>query len=299
MSGDILRLPLPPPPDQPPEHHDLRELILGFNDWLIGLVRSAVASRPTRVEHPDVLTANSPGRFALALERVRGSSSRLLRGPANPINRDPDGYEYRSIPGSAWAPMAALTQDQAAMAFCLASEAPDVNRYPQYALAIGDAIMAESEAVGLSPHARITMDGVQLAGRRRAKAAGHYGRQSGRWCASLRWPTLKHVTAAMAAMAGPRLLVRDARRWADLRIMDRGYQAGKRLKHDALSLMRKRAIEGWEWIGPVVRPENGEQVLDPFVLCLWRWRGPGYVDAVPGLDMVAEGRRRWKIRSRD
>jgi len=94
--------------------------------------------------------------------------------------------------------------------------------------------------------------------------------------------------------------------------MDAGRQDGKQLQHDAASLMRAWGAEGWELADPVVaeylayqsapredfprnvRPGSRlETVIDPYVLALMVYKGPGKADIAKGLRAIEDGRRRW------
>lgn len=207
-----------------------------------------------------------------------------IPGPANPVARDASGYEYRLIPGRVWSTQAGLAPDISAMAWALASEAVSAERYPQYARAIGHAIVNAARRANLSVHARVTNEGVRLLGGRRSPQAGHYGRQSGRWCASLQWPHYAHLNEARRVLDAPET-EHPAELWADLRIMDKGWQGGKKLAYDAEGIVKRRWLGRWAWVGPLPG-------IDPYVLCLFRIRRPADVldDA---MRMVSDGRRRW------
>ena len=199
--------------------------------------------------------------------------------------RTASGYEYRAPGAEAVAHAAGLPLDVACLAAVLASEALDAIRWPQYARAIASAVLTECEAKGLSIYSRVTMAGVSLRSGRAPEAAGHFGRQGGRWCSSYQTPRRVHVELAREALVlGPDRS--GARRWVDLRVMDGGKDGGRKLAYDAASIARKWHLEGWRWVGP--RPE-----IDPYRLCLWR-RGGG-VELAETLAMVADGRRRWRI----
>lgn len=254
-----------------------------------------VDDEPTRGEQPR--------GFAVMLEAMRAAvfGSRLgapvkapggnnrgggmsLPGWVTVGARTASGYEYRAPGAEAVAQAAGLPLDVACLAAVLASEALDAIRWPQYARAIASAVLAECEAKGLSIYSRVTMAGVSLRSGKSPEAAGHFGRQSGRWCSSYQTPRRVHVEAAREAlMLGPD--GSGARRWVDGKVMDGGKQGGKALRHNAESLARKWHLEGWRWVGP--RPE-----IDPYRLCLWR-RGGG-VELAETLAMVADGRRRWR-----
>ena len=207
-----------------------------------------------------------------------------LYGPVNPVITDANGYDYRKLPAGAWAEGAGIELNASALAWCLASEAPAVDRYPQYARAIAHAVINAAEAARISVHSRVTMAGVKLKGGGYAPHAGHYARQRGRWCASLVWPHEPHLIEAKRALARTSAPY-EARLWADLRIMDKGWQGGRRLAYDAAGLVKRRWLGRWAWVGPL--PD-----IDPFVLCLFRPRRAGD-QLETALDMVRDGRNRW------
>lgn len=255
-----------------------------------------VDDEPTRGEQPRGLAvlfeaaraAVFGSRLAKYVKATRSAEKRLrsaVPGWTTVGARTASGYEYRAPGAEAVAQAAGIQLEVACLAAVLASEALDAVRWPQYADAIASAVLAECDAKGLSVYSRVTMAGVSLRSGKSPEAAGHFGRQGGRWCSSYQTPRRVHVEAARAALAlGPD--GSGARRWVDLRIMDGGKQGGRKLAHNAESLARKWHLEGWRWVGP--RPD-----IDPYRLCLWR-RGGG-VELAETLAMVADGRRRWRI----
>jgi hypothetical protein len=296
-------LPLPAPDDGPITERLPPELRAWHRLQLRAL--ELVARPPTLVAQPyrEAPVTSPAARLALAMERVRSASGRSCSGPPNPAATWPGStYEYRVVDALAWAAAAGLDGDESGMAWALASEADRVDLYPQYALAIGEAIWNDAQAnTGGSVHRRVTMAGVRLKGGKRPPAEGHYGRQSGRWCSSWQRPTERHVVAARAVLGAMResspLIGHGGRRWIDGRVMDRGFQAGKRLRHDAEGIVRAWGAEGWQWVGPIL-DGRGELLLDPYVLCLFRFVGRGAADIERGVEMVRDGRRRWRISPR-
>lgn len=253
-----------------------------------------VDDEPERGEQPRglavMLEAARSAVFGSRLDYVKAtrSAEKRLRaavpGWVTVAARTASGYEYRAPGAEAVAQSAGIQLEVACLAAVLASEALDAVRWPQYADAIASAVLTECDAKGLSVYSRVTMAGVSLRSGKSPEAAGHLGRQSGRWCSSYQTPRRVHVDLARSAlMLGPD--GSGARRWVDLKIMDGGRQGGRRLAYDAASLARKWHLEGWRWVGP--RPE-----IDPYRLCLWR-RGGG-VELAETLAMVADGRRRWR-----
>jgi hypothetical protein len=243
---------------------------------------------------------NAPAFYDYACARVRDASGKALAAPENPVNKDPDGYDYRSVPLLSWAPLAypeeTLPCDIAALAAVAVSEAPDIAKYPQYALAILEAVSNAADRARISLDQRVTMRGVKLAKGRHAPNAGHFARQRGRWCASLQWPTGRHVEAARLvsnrrARGLSPIFGHGAERWVDLRVMDKGTQAGRPLAYDAAGIVSRWGADGWEVAPPTV--VAGEVVIDPYVLALFRRSSKP--DVARGMRVVADGRKRWGI----
>lgn len=233
------------------------------------------------------------GDHLAAVTDLATAPSARLPGFGGAVLRLPNGYEYRDPDALTLAKKCGLDEGTLSLACALASEAPP-RKYPAYTLAIAGAIANECKATGLTPYQRVTMAGVHLAGGGVPVAAGHFGRQSGRWCASLQAPTLYHVEAARMAldgMAAP--FSAGARRWVDCRVMDRGKQGGKALRYDALGIVRRWGAGGYQWVGPI--ESKGEVVIDPYVLMLFE-RVPGQADTGPAQQAIADGRRRWSVR---
>jgi hypothetical protein len=201
--------------------------------------------------------------------------------------------EYLEPSAAEIAEGAGLDVEVACLAACVASEAPRIDRYPQYGVAIARAVLNDcrSRRKPMTVYTRVTMDGIRLTGGRLAPATGHFARQRGRWCASLQQPTQRHVMLATLVLAGAGGDWRDARRWCDLGIMDRGMQAGRRLGGDAEWLIRRWYAGGLRWVGPIYR-SDGQAWIDPYKLCLFADEGP---DLDVALDMLADGRRRWRV----
>lgn len=255
--------------DDEPTRGEQPRGLRALGDWVRGAVLGAHLAAPVKAD-----------------DRGNGSTWTAIPGWTTVGARTPAGYEYRAPGAEAVAQVAGLELGEACLAAVLASEALDPRRWPQYALAIASAVLEECEGKGLSIHSRVTMAGVSLRSGRAPEAAGHLGRQTGRWCSSYQTPRRLHLTLARQAIAqGPD--GSGARRWVDPRIMDGGRQGGRRLAHDAASLARKWHLEGWRWIGP-------RRDIDPYRLMLWR-RGGG-AELGETLAAVADGRRRWRTR---
>ncbi len=194
------------------------------------------------------------------------------------------GYEYRTPDARTCAIVAGLDVSVACLAAVAASEFPA--NYPAYTLAglrcvIND---CQDRPKPISIESRVTMLGLRRLGLLSYPKAGHFGRQSGRWCSSFAAPTLRGVEAAKLAMQGVgEELARGGRRWCDLKVMNGGVQGGEKLKHDARSLIKKWYGEGWRWVGHAAE-------LDPYILMVFGRTGVPLVDA---LAVEEDGRMRW------
>ena len=201
--------------------------------------------------------------------------------PVNPPAKLASGYEYRTIPLATWASRAGLDPDVAAIAWALASEAPSINKYPAYSLAIAECICNA---------------GVQLVTRdRRPEANGHLGRQGGRWCASFQPPTRRHVRCAELVWArhragGQNILARGGVQWLDPLAQVAMHRKRPETNSTPEDVVRRRYASGRRWGGPAV-DAVGHVVLDPFVLMTFGAEG---VELGEALAAVADGRKRWR-----
>jgi hypothetical protein len=250
--------------------------------------------------------ASRPISLLDLMKYVRESSGSSVDGPKQNAFKMPSGFEYRAIPAAVWASMSptflaedtADSVDMSALAWAGASEALDPGKYPQYVVAIMEAICNAAVKSSISVHSRVTMQGLKKASGGSFEAPGHYARQSGRWCSSFQRPTIRHACAARAVLLAHRegkpYLGHGATRWIDCRVMDKGKQNGKALSYDAAGIVRKWGGEGYEAVTPI--RSGGELLVDPYVLMLFR--KVARADVARGLAIVEEGRRRWKISAR-
>lgn len=229
------------------------------------------------------------------LDRIRAAPKTYISPRTNTKRRIVDGYERVEPRGDIWCRQAGLNLDEGALARMVASEAGRMP--PQYMLAVIEATLNEARAKNISAFQRITMQGIKLRGGAMAKSAGYFGRQSGRWCASIQDPTFQHLEAVRVALsASARLVTRDGRRWVDGKVMDGGLQAEKKLKYNAVTIVEKWGAEGWEWIGPVYEPDGQTLLIDPYRLMVFRFVGRGKANIRLGVEAMREGRRRWKVK---
>lgn len=282
-----LALPLPPPPDFIDEDHngidDRVERVLSLSWRLAEQLRARFAPAPARSapERRDTLPE--------LLERVRKAPG-AYPGPGNPVIELHDGYQFRGVPLATWSRAAGVADDVAAGGWVAASEARDVRTYPAYGFAILEAATNAARAAGRTLAAQVTRDVTHAA------AAGHFGRQSGRWCSTFQPPTARHLELArLALFARERpLLAADARRWIDPMVQDGGKQAGKPLAFDALGIVKKWGLEGWEWVGPVAGPD-GAAILDPYRLMLFR-KLAAPANVARAVVAIIDGRARWRTK---
>jgi hypothetical protein len=246
-----------------------------------------------------------------------GSAKALLVGRDNPMKRLPDGYEYRAVPAHEWAEEAKLDPDEAALAWTLASEAPPIELYPQYSVAIAEAVCNAADGKdGVKDGfvvAKVTSDS-------RPMVRGHFGRQGGRWCSTFQRPSGKHLACARAVLkhhlaGGPPLVAKGATGWFDAHtqeaIRDKiraqiAEAKSKKLTALAAKLERKLKAnpppeeivirwsrQGRAWVGPIL-DERGKMLIDPWRLMLDK-QGKAPASASAALEALADGRRRWKM----
>ena len=203
-----------------------------------------------------------------------------------------DGYERAEPRADEWCRLAGVSKDEGALARMIASETGSLP--PQYLLAVAEAVINESKVKNITPFQRITMEGIVLKGGKPAKSAGYFGRQSGRWCASIGDCTQRHLEAARVALSDHPKVARDARRWVDGKVMDRGLQGGKPLAYNAVTLVEKWGREGWEWIGHVYESDGMTLLFDPYILMLFRFVGKN-ANIERAVLAMKDGRRRWNV----
>lgn len=282
---------LPPPI---PDDHDLR-LPDALTDWqrlqrrVMSILATAPADRlmapvrPVRAEIADRL--NTLQSVPMTLRRPRTKPTIV------------DGYERAEPSGPFWAAAAGLAPDEAAGARMIQSEAGDLlaRGYVAYAVAVGLATMNEAyrRATSFEPGAVFRL----VTGDAREQHAGYFGRQGGRWCASLADPSARALEAwrVASALHGDGLdFTTGARRWDDGWTQDRLWKAG-RVKHDALGIVRKWAADGWEWVGPIFGTDGKTPLIDPYRLMLFRFVGRR-ADVWRGEQAVKDGRARWRVK---
>lgn len=264
----------------------------GLLAWLRDALATALAAEPETP--PQFSPPRGLGLLPALLAQVTAAPARAVL-PPNPPVKLPSGYEYRIIPADLWASRAGLDPDVAALAWCLASEASHIGRYPAYSWAIAEAVVnaavADMGHVARSPVPvleRVTSD-------RRAAVRGHYGRQGARWCSSFQPPTWRQVECAKLVLARaragePNILARGAVQWLDCET-----QVAMNKKKPATNpipemVMARRYDSGRKWVGPIV-DALGTVVLDSWRLMLIGKEG---VDRGTANEALADGRKRWR-----
>src|SRR5690348_6959910 len=112
--------------------------------------------------------------FDVRLGMIRAASSQFVP-PAN-LPMSTNGVEHRLTPAKLWCEYAGMKNPTIGiLAWVLSSEAPDIFTYPQYAYAIGEAVMNA---------------GIKLATYdKRRWVDGFFAHQGGRWCSTWQPPT--------------------------------------------------------------------------------------------------------------
>ncbi len=199
-------------------------------------------------------------------------------GQNNPRAFLESGYEYRATKDVDWAFKSALDfpVGVARVAWAIASEAPDIRHYPQYSVAIGEAILNAG-------HEHVTRD-------KRVEVSGRFGRQSGRWCSSFNQPSAKHVACAREVwnryeLKEPDLLADGAIAWIDPKVQD--YMNGKKPATNPTPevVISRRYKVGLKWVGH-------QDELDDFRLMLFGLDGVSEKEAISA---ITEGRKRWAL----
>jgi LAS superfamily LD-carboxypeptidase LdcB len=253
--------------------------------------RTRTALADALVGRPSLVTGSSL-LLAQMLERIRSAPKEYI--PPRTRRVVVDGYERAEPRADEWCRQARLTLDQGALARMVASEVS--TKPPQYMLAVVEATLNQVRAAGISAFEQITMEGLTVRGKK-PKSAGYFGRQTGRWCGSIQDPTLQHLEAVRVALAAPQPLVaRDGRRWVDGSVMDKGQQAGKKLRNNAVTIVQKWGAEGWEWIGPVYESDGRTLLLDPYLLMIFRKVERGKADIRQGVEAMIRGRRERNVK---
>ena len=217
-------------------------------------------------------------------------NSRLL--PAT-VAVQVNGYEYADPTGKLWCSRAGLTPDNGAGARLVQSETGDLiaRGLVQYGVAVALATVNEAAARKCTVFDLVTADA-------RAAFRGYFGRQSGRWCASLQDPTRRALEAFRLAanLHGDREdFTRGARRWCDGWTQDRLCKAG-RVNFDALGIARKWSSEGWIWIGAVFEHDGKTPLIDPYRLMLFTRTSKAIAgDVWRAESAIKDGRSRWRV----
>lgn len=288
----MTTLPLPPPlPDDNPDHR----LPDSLSNWdrLRRRIGSAFAAEPA----DRLMLPTRPVRLEIhdRIDLLRQVPLTLRRPRTKPTIVD--GYERTEPSGPFWAAAAGLAPDEAAGARMIQSEAGDLlaRGYVAYAVAVGLACMNEAyrRATSSEPGAVFRL----VTGDARSQHVGYFGRQGGRWCASLSDPSARALEAwrVASALHGDGLdFTTGARRWDDGWTQDRLWKAGK-VNHDALGIVRKWAADGWEWVGPIYDTDGKTPLIDPYRLMLFRFIGRK-ADVWRGEQAVKDGRSRWGVK---
>lgn len=242
--------------------------------------RAAAKSRGAIPVEPDVMQ----------LVRALARTPRRPVGPARRAVAGEGGVERSDLLAARWAALAGLSQDEAALASVVANE---VGNDVDEAIIVCEATCRQAAAAK-----RSVFDQVVNVGRN----AGYFARQSGRWCASLGQPRENHLAIARAVLhardVGKWLISPNARRWVAGRVMDRGFQAGKPLAYNAVSLMEKWGREGWQIEGPFLQDDGETSLFDPYLFAPMEFVGPGKANVGRSVAIMFDGRARHGVKPR-
>lgn len=237
------------------------------------------------------------GELNVLLDQVRAAG----RGDVlPPIVRDDAGFSI--MPGREWATRAGLRPAVGVLAVLLASESEPIDKYPQYAWAIGEAVVNATRAIQRKDEAFEDALVRRVVGDHRLQADGRFARQGGRWASTAQAPDRRHVACADLLLqrvreGAPAILAHGATQWTDQRTQHNVHTAAvksgdaekARRNPPPEVLMRSRYLAGARWVGPLV-DVLGEVIIDPYLLTLL---GPAGRDEGEAMAMLADGRRRW------
>lgn len=254
-----------------------------------------------RAEDPEPPQEIRPPR---GLDELNGllAQVRAATGPALPaIQRDATGTSM--LKARAWCELAGLHPAVGVLAVLLASEAEPIADVPQYAWAIGEAVVNAARAI--RHDGELLEDAIvrRVVGDARPAMDGRFTKQGGRWASTAQAPTRRHVRCADLVYARamgnfPEILAHGARQWTDNftqhRVHVKAVEAGDlekaRRNPPPEVVMANRYASGAKWVGPIC-DALGTAIIDPWKLTLLGRRG---VDLDVAMAMLADGRRRYK-----
>ena len=293
----MTTLPLKPPPHDADRDGIDDRLPVALTPWLRAqravlalLARApAVRLRAAAATTPEVLAC-------AALPSVNAAPMTTIL--PRTVTAKVGGYERAEPRGTEWCKRAGLSLDDGAGARLVHSEVGEflARRWGQYGIAVALAVCNEAATW---PHVSSGHDVFdRVTGDSRLQHRGYFGRQGGRWAASLQDPSRR----ALAGFGVGRELheaghdmTRGARRWDDGYTQDRLSAAG-RVRYDAIGIVQKWGAEGWEWVGPIFEANGTTVLIDPYRLALFRFVGKGRAEVWRGVQAVKDGRERWKVR---
>jgi len=225
------------------------------------------------------------GTLAQALELARAKLTDGYFGPrtttkvVNDHERvEPDGLTLIGKSGS--------SSDAYSLARLIASECG--TQPLTYQWCVAEATRNSAQAAGISIFSRVTNPGAAYP----AANKGYYGEQRTRWASTKQDPKVAHHEVALAVLSNPSMnLAKGARRWISCKVQDGGVQNGRPLSNDAKGIQTSWAKDGYQWVGPIFEPQLGQELIDPYLLCLFEFVGQGKADPARGLAMVDERRR--------
>lgn len=265
--------------------------------WLSSLRAFVARSLAAEPEAPAQWTPpRGLGLLNGLLADVRAASSATVL-PA--IQRDDAGYSVSTA--REWCARAGLPESVGVLAVLLASEAPKIDKWPQYAWAIGESAINAAPTVARDE----TLDDAlvrRVVGDHRPALAGRFGPQGGRWASTRQQPTRRHVRCAELLWARAEadsemnvagrwdILAHGATQWTDNETQCVMHAKKPATNPTPEEVMRRRYASGRHWVGPLV-DAMGNVVIDPWVLSLI---GPEGVDEATAQAMLKDGRKRWR-----
>lgn len=225
------------------------------------------------------------GTLAQALELARAKLTDGYFGPRTKT-ATVNGHERVEPDGLTLIDQSGSSSDAYSLARLIASECGTQPLTYQWCVAEGT--RNSSNAADISIFRRVTDPGAAYP----TANKGYYGEQRTRWASTKQDPKVAHHEVALAVLSNPTMnLAKGARRWISCKVQDGGVQNGKPLPNDAKGIITSWSKDGYQWVGPIFEPQLGQELIDPYLLCLFEFVGAGKADPARGLAMVDERRK--------
>jgi len=184
------------------------------------------------------------------LQNRRNQSEGFVIEPRGGVMGSPASDQYISEEPRQLAWEASTPLEPYSLARCIASEGYSGDKSSEgaaAAVAICQIVINESRRRGWSPTERLTYHVTE------DNRCWRYGRQKGRYAATIRDPKKWHIDVAQAAWSGAVADISNgAHMFFDPKAQDGGIQAGERLRRDAIEVCREWIIDSGNEFVPIV-----------------------------------------------